>query len=433
MQRAGHSKRYNARNPHMSSSSRRRWGASCYLIFSLWAASAAWATDWRVPEQQLAGKIAAVTGPGSVSLTFANLSSLGHADAEQIRLGLISELAALGVHLADADQAAATAAVSLSEDLQNYVWVAEIRQGTNEPAVVLVSLPRPDGAASSREASEMSLRKSLLWSQPARILDVAVTSGSPQHMILLDENGVAIYKMQDGRWQQEQVLPVTHPRPWPRDLRGRLVFRKDHLFDAYLPGVFCRSAAKPPLMLTCVQSDDPWFLPGPLTGNDPSGLSAFYSATRNFFTGALAPGIGKQKSAPAFYSAAALPREQYTLWLFAAVDGQMHMLDGISDQNAGNPGWGSDIAAVHTACGSGWQVLATGADDESDKNKSSQDSIRAYELSDREAVPASRPLEFSGRVTALWSQSDESSAVGIIQISGTGRYEAYQLTVACGQ
>src|SRR5439155_1152892 len=114
-----------------------------------------------------------------------------------------------------------------------------------------------------------------------RILDVAVIDGNPTHMAVLDANGVNIFKLQDTRWQPEQSLPVSHSRPWPRDLRGRLMLRKDHLFDAFLPGLFCRSTAKPPLALTCYESDDPWPL-----GTDQFALNAFFTPARNYFTGA---------------------------------------------------------------------------------------------------------------------------------------------------
>ena len=106
-----------------------------------------------------------------------------------------------------------------------------------------------------------------------------------------------------------------------------------------LPGVFCRSTATAPLALNCYESDDPWPL-----GADQSGLSAFFAPTRNFFTGALSPGIEKQTTVKAFYSAAMLPRDKYKLWIFATVDGQVHLLDGVTDQTAARLGWGSDIA-----------------------------------------------------------------------------------------
>ncbi|HEV2717084.1 MAG TPA: hypothetical protein VGU64_17600, partial [Terriglobales bacterium] len=305
-----HSAIYNARIPQMATSRSRFARVACSLsLMFLLAANATGAENWASAEEQLAAKIASVTGPGTAFIDVANRSSLTRAQSDDIRRGLLTALANRGVRAANAEQAAANVKVTFSEALQNYIWVAEIHQSSNESAVVMVSLPRPETQLAAHEEPALVIHKALLWSQPDRILDVAVIDGNPAHMAVLDGNGVNIYKLQDTRWQPEQSLPVTHSRPWPRDLRGRLVLRKDHLFDAFLPGLFCRSTAKPPLALTCYESDDPWPL-----GTDQFVLTAFFTPARNYFTGALAPGIGKQTTAPAFYSAAPVPRGKYVLW-----------------------------------------------------------------------------------------------------------------------
>jgi hypothetical protein len=238
----------------------------------------------------------------------------------------------------------------------------------------------------------------------------------------LSPDRITLYRLQQSHWQLEQTLPIAHSRPWPRDLRGRLMLRKDHLLDAYLPGVFCKSTANSPLALTCRESDDPWPL-----APDPFALSAFFTPARNFFTGALAPGIGKLSTAPAFYSAAPIPRERYTLWLFAATDGSVHLMDGMSDQTAGRLNWGSDIISLRTGCGSGWQILATQGGD------GATDAVRAFEIPDREPLPASQPVEFNGAITALWTETNGEMAIAVSHNSATGNYEAYRLSTTCGQ
>jgi hypothetical protein len=245
---------------------------------------------------------------------------------------------------------------------------------------------------------------------------------NPQHMIVLKAESVTLSKLQDGRWQQEQSLPIPHSHPWPRDLRGRLVLRRDHLFDAYLPGIFCRSSAAAPLALNCYESDDPWPL-----GTDQSGLSAFFTPTRNYFTGALSPGIEKQTTVKAFYSAAMLPRDRYKLWIFATVDGQVHLLDGVTDQTAARFGWGSDVASVQSGCGLGSQILVTGNVD------AAGDTVKAFEIADREPVAVSQPAEFNGDITALWTDSDGTAVIAVSQNSETERYEAYRLSLTCSQ
>jgi hypothetical protein len=409
---------YNSRIPHMRSLAPRFSRAACLFVLMLMRVPML-ASDWRAPEEQLARKIAAATGQGPAALDVVNRSSLRRADVDEIRRGLLTQLAALGVHLVNADQTVATVRITFSENLQSYVWVAEIHRGDNQPFVVMAATPREIRAVEERPASALIIQKTLLWTDDTRILDVALVNSNPQRMIVLEPESVLLFKFQDGRAQPEQSLPLSHLHPWPRDLRGRLVLRKDHLFDAYLPGVFCRSSAISPVVLNCSDSDDPWPL-----GTDHFGLSAFFTPSRNFFTGVLSPGIEQQQTVGAFYSLAILPRDKF---LFAAVDGQVHMLDGVTNQTLGGADWGSDIASVQSGCGQGWQVLATG------DGEGAVDTVGAFEIEDHETVPVSQPVEFNGGITALWAEPDGTGAIAVLQNSETGRYEAYRLSIICGQ
>jgi hypothetical protein len=399
-----------------------------FLLFSL----AARAADWNEPEQQLARKIVAVTGPGAVALTVENRSSLSKRDNEIIQNGLRAALEGIGIRFVNAEQAAATVAIHLSENSTTYVWVAEIRQGTGTAVVVIVSAPRPPGTTTAaHESVPLSLRKTSLWSQNDPILDVAVLeeSGTPTRIAVLDAEKVALYRWQGGKWQQEQSLGIVHARPWPRDLRGRLIPARDHLLDVYLPGVMCRSTAALPFTLNCRETDDPWPLaPAALSGGN-SSVGAFFAPTRNFFTGALTPGIGKMTTVSKFYSAAFLPREKYRLWLFAATDGHVHMVDGVSDQ-AGKFAWGSDLTSVKTSCGAGWQVLATSSEA---STEDTGDSVRAYEFPDRDPVAVSAALDFPGVITALWTEAKRDTAIAVAKNRETGIYEAFRLAVVCSQ
>ena len=396
--------------------------SSLLLVLCLWLTPLSYGADWSTPEQELARKIAAVTGPGTVCLEVVDRASLNKKDVDEITRGLRVQLETLGLRIVKPEQAAATVQVSLSENLQSYVWVAEIHQGAGGFAVTMVSALRPDPPTFVREPAPLTIRKIPLWSQEERILDVAVLeeSSGPSHLAVLDPNTVTLYRFTDGRWQKEQAMEITHSRPWPRDMRGRLVLRQDHLLDAYLPGVLCQSSSNAPLTLTCRASDEPWPL------SNQFALGGFFAANRNFFTGVLSPGIGKQTSTGKYYSAAPIPRPNYTLWMFATVDGQVHLLDGITEQTA-RWSWGSDLASVKTACGSGWQILATRAGD------NSGDSISAYELPDREPIPVSQAVDFAGGVMALWTEAKGSTVVAVSRNAGTGTYEAFRLAITCGQ
>ena len=407
------------------------------LIFS--AGLSGQAVDWSKAEQQLARQIAGVTGPGAVAVRLENRSSLTKKDADAANSRLQADLEALGVHAVKPEQAAATVAVSLSENPTSYVWVAEIQLGAAESSILMVSFLRAGGPAFSHESFPITLRKIPLWSQENRILDVAVLeedpppNPAPKHIAVLDAEKVSVYTLQGGKWQREQAFNISHAGPWPRDLRGRVIAGKDHLFDVYLPGVLCRTSAASPLTLSCRQSDDPWPLVWrPETGTSRGTLSialpvkAFFAPTRNFFTGALSPGIGAFTTISKFYSAAFLPRNQYLLGVFAGVDGQIHLVDGVTDQ-AASLGWGSDVASLQTTCGVGWQVLATSSGD------NPGDSVRAYELADRDPVPVSMAADFAGEITALWTEIKGDTAVAVARNQRTGDYEAFRLAATCNQ
>jgi hypothetical protein len=422
MRRAEHKAIYNSRIPLMPALRSRPSRTAYALLFLFVFLSAMQAQKWGGAHSQLAAKIVALTGPGTMSVELINKSSLSRGESDEIRRATLTELAASGAQFVSAERAAATVKIYLSEDLTNYLWIAEVRQGPGEPAIAMVSLPRPDTPLSEHDAITTTIHKGLLWSQDIPILDVAVIDGNPPNMLVLDNSNVSVYRLQGVRWQQEQSLPITHSKPWPRDLRGRLVLRKNHLFDVYLPGVYCKSLTATPLAISCYDSDDPWPI-----GTDQAVLSAFFAPARNFFTGATTPPLGAQKTLASFYSAAYIPREKYTLWLFAAVDGQVHFADGMRDQVASKLAWGSDLATVHSNCGSGWQVLATTS------SNGANDTVQAFEFPDREAISASQPADFNGPITALWSETSGTSAIAIFHNSETRKYDAFRLTIDCGR
>lgn len=422
-----------------------------FLLSTVFLPSFLFASSLGDTARQLADRIASSSGPGSIALEVTNRSSLDEKSVREVRSALQSELRAQGVHIVAADQSVGTVNVVLSESLREYVWTAEIAIGTDQPRIVFASLPRI-GNPSLAAALPILLKKTLLFSQEERILDAALLDnagsgmsvGPPSasaRLAVLDATRVAVYRQQSGHWELDASLPITTSRALPRDLRGRLLLRRDHLFDAYLPGTFCRSSSSLPLTLTCSASDDPWPLAsGPQSSGQfasdesaPGAVRAFYATTRNFFTGALSPGIGKISTVPSFYSAAALPRSGYTLWALVAVDGTVHVIDGITDQTIRGAHWGSDLAAARSSCGLGAQLLVSGdSNSQPDAGRDSyRDHLRAFEIPDHEPVAVSAPLEFEGSITELWSDASLTSAVAIVKREDTGWYEANRIIVAC--
>ncbi len=428
--------RYNQRIPHMrarrSSGLRIGW-LTLFLLAAVLAPTSSSASSLGDTARQLAHQAAAAAGPGAFALEVANRSSLDDKSVREVRSALEAQLYVEGVRTAKEDQSMGTIAVILSESLREYVWTAEIIVGSDARRVVLVSLARPQAGTPFAAAMPVVLKKTFLFAQEQPMLDLAlVDMPGGSRLLVLDGGRVAIYRQSgataSARWELEASLPIAHSRIFPRDLRGRLFLRRDHLFDIALPGTFCRSSpnAASPITLTCNDTDDPTYNdPWPLTPDDGS-VRAFFAANRNFFTGALSPGVGKISAVPSFYSAAALPRSGYMLWAFAAVDGSLHWVDGMTDQVIRGAKWGSDLASVRSSCGAGAQLLV------SESGDAQRDSLRAFEIPDRDPVPVSAPAEFDGRIVALWTDSASTGAAAVVKRKDTGWYEAYRISITCG-
>ena len=412
---------YNSPHPMISMETYAcKWLAMAGALFLLLGtASPATAAGWSDAAAGLARDIAAVAGPGTLTLSVRNDSSLGNEDVPQIRRALEVQLDAAGARVSGSASAASEVRVTLSENVAGYLWIASIRQGT-DTRVVMRAVARPPAAGAAHPASSLVLRKTLLWSQAPPMLDIAVLDpgGPAARLLVLDSEQVTLLRLNSGHATLEQSFPITHTHPFPRDIRGRLMVGHEHLFDAYLPGTTCRATSSAPAF-TCRDNDDPWPLqPG-------TEQAAFFGAARNFFTGVLTPGVGKQTSTAPFYSAAALTRPGYELWLFAGVDGRVRASDGVNEVvlNAARD-WGSNIIAVKSACGPLLLADAPGDDN-------TADTIRAYEIADREPAPASPPLEFPGPVTAMWSPAGNDTPAAIVHNRKTNLYEAYSLAISC--
>jgi len=98
----------------------------------------------------------------------------------------------------------------------------------------------------------------------------------------------------------------------------------------------------------------------------------------------------------------------------------------MTDQLIRGGKWGSDLAAVHSSCGAGTQLLA------SESGDAERDGLRAFEIPDRDPVAASSAVEFDGRVVALSPENSGAGASAVVKRKDTGWYEAYRVSISCG-
>ena len=369
------------------------------------------ATVWDQPAADLAHQIAALTGPGPAKVLVRNNSTLSTAEIPTIRQLLERDLRNAGVLPTVADSATVIR-ITLSQNLQGGLWVAEVQEGT-ETRVVMLSVATEEPAAPPT-ASTLTLRRTLLATEPDPVLDASIIA---QRLVVLEPERILVYPAAGAPRSaagpagvtESQIFPIDHARSFPRDLRGRIVPAQDHPFDAYLPGVLCTGTGVQ-LAVSCSESDDPW----PIT----SSQRAFYNAMRDNFTGVLAPGYGMDL--PAFYSAVEIPRATGSATLLNPVAGNVLLIENATaKQVTGTSDWGSDFAVIHSGCGSGAQVLVSGAG-----AAAAGDSLRAFEVSGREAIPVSAPLPIEGAITAISAAPDGTTVNVIVRRDAPLRYRA---------
>ena len=370
-------------------------------------------SPWQGAVDEFVQQILARSGsPAAINLNFANLSSLSSADQSALRQMLMTSFRNAGVRLVKSDLALAEVDLTFSEDWQSYVWVAEIKQSTANQ-VIIKNVPRPQKAPGTR-APAMAVKKSLVWQQDNPILDFY---SDGENLLVLEPGQLSLFASDAGKWRMKQTLGITHERPWPRDLRGRLQIAGFQI-SVFLPGTFCNGTTTPPA-IQCRASDDPWQI-------DQGILAAFFSPARNFFTGVLA-GRSAGESVPTFFTAAATQNGSSRTAVFAGTDGRARIFqNNLTTANIVVNDWGSNLAAVGSSCGNGWQVLTTSP---GDLNRA--DSVQAYEIEGHQALPVSPPLDMGGPVLAMWMGESPQIAHAVVQSIATGKFEAWTLAVTC--
>jgi hypothetical protein len=272
----------------------------------------------------------------------------------------------------------------------------------------------------------------LLLSQDEPILDVVLR---PDSATVLSPSKVTYYGVQGNTWQPLTSLPISRSRPFPRDVRGRLWASGENALDLSLPGVRCTQLGAQQAALNCADTDDPWPLSVP---GSSIRLNAFYAPVRNFFNGTvtfqdeLSKGQNATYNLPPFFSTAMVTEQGLPLWIFAGVDGRFTFLGGqrgTAGTTAEMRGWGSDLASIISPCGDERLVLASRNTD-----YTVPDSVQVFQVLNREAVPLTAPLDFSGPITALWNlPGDSQSVLAVSHNLKTGHYEAYALSLSCNQ
>ena len=382
---------------------------SALLILLPWGARAA--DDVAGAVRELARKTVALAGRGEpVSISWRNLSSLASGDFNQVRTAFDGALRDAGGRVSEIAPLVEVR-LTLSGNPSQFLMVAEARKGEDRQ-VWIASWKRT--APAPPAGSALTVEKKLVWEQEEPILDMAMLGPG---MLVLSPSRVSLQ-----RDTGTQSLPLTPTRPWPRDLRGHLRVNGGG-FKVYLPGVACSGATDPSLTMECHPSDEPWTLDAGTRGVFLAG----FTPGRNYFDGRVSTANALRKTVGPFFSAASVEENGRAYWLLAMLDGRTQIFDAAFEPVGSVASWGSDLASTEARCGGGSQILATKAGDAREA-----DSIRAFGLVNRTPVPLSAPLDLPGPVTAFWSLGG-NSALAVVSDLASGRYQAYVITVNCGE
>jgi hypothetical protein len=399
-------------------------------------------SKWEQPAAALADQIAGILGPGQARLTIRNLSTIPTEEIPQIRLLLEQGLKAHGV-LASGAEGANAIRVTLSENIRERLWVAEVIEG-NERQVAMVHVEQ-ELERQTQAGTGLTLRKQIVLTTRDTVLAAVETGGG---LVVVEPEEIVIYGHSTEGWTEQKRVAIGQRKPLVRDPRGVISLTRDgDGFEAFVAGMVCegsyaRGQMESDWTVRCREGDDPWqlsIMPAQRAATatesmnvEVAPLRAFYNSTRNYFTGVLVPNLGVEL--PPFYSAATLPRPAGSgvqgALLVNGIDGKVQLAEGgMRKPVSGARDWGSDFAAFNSGCGTGAQIVASGS------GEALAGSLRAYDLPAQEAIPASAPLAIEGTVMALWTAPDSKSVFVVVRKSGNqgaaNQYEVDRVTASC--
>ncbi len=383
---------------------------------------------WNDGVKALAEKIAAAMKPSrTVSLEFKNISSLGTSEVEAVRVGLEEELTSRGLRLGSSG---AEVEVTLSESVESYIWVAEIRgAGERRTAMARVEKGRPPNRTATKQS--LILHRDLVWQQSRPIMDFLIPEVSPDGrplMFVLEPRQIASYHFENASWEASGTFQIPVPDHRPRDLRG-LIDSVAEILSFQLSDVRCSSEARNYFELACNKNSSPAW---PVNAGGEKRGSMTMVQGRNYFDGNLVIYSDIRATAPPFFSVAVVNRREgadWADWILAELDERSRLYDNSSKPVETYPGWGDDIVPIGTGCGTDREILVSGTGDWTERDFLQAHGTR-YSGS---LLTISDPLEFPGPILALWPSVDGKAARVVSKNLQTGMYEVSIVTITCSQ
>jgi hypothetical protein len=335
--------------------------AFLWLLVVLAAPLGAPAATLEESARELARKIAGnLPAQEKVLIEIRNTSSLSPIQVAEVQKALEGELQNYVVLAPTEGEASAHVALTLSENIKDLVWAAEVRHG-DASRVVLLTAPRPSGDQTVSGAMPVVLHAEKFWEGPQRLLDASLfTIDNGENLLaLLFPDSVMIQKVGG-----EIILKIEIPMDQivSRD-PGGLLTGLGNTVVMEVDGQLCTIAL------------------------DTRNLSECHSAT--------GPAGARDPVEVILTSEISIP-----------------------------PGKGGQFAKIRSECSGTDLFLLTGPRDYTEP-----DSVQAFQGKTGGATAVSAELNVPGPVMSLHSDAPRA----IVRNLSSGNYEAYSLSITCGQ
>jgi len=174
-------------------------------------------SPWEQPAAALADQIAGILGPGQARLTMRNLSKISMDEFPAIRSLLEQDLKARGVQTSGAESANSIR-VTLSENLRERLWVAEVVEGS-ETRVAIVHVEA--GAAQPEAlAGGLALRRQSLLTTTEPVLAALETGDG---LVVVGPEEIVVFAHSANGWKEQNRVAIGQRKPLPRDPRSVIV------------------------------------------------------------------------------------------------------------------------------------------------------------------------------------------------------------------
>jgi hypothetical protein len=365
-----------------------------------------------------------------------NRSSVSSATSERLRAAFQAELERLHSRLDPESEGRLEILITEGPTHLHLIAVRTEDSNGNEGKEFIGSVTFSKGqfALSEHAGTVLRLDRQLLWQEPQPMLDLAQSNdptGKPDVMLVLGRESISLYRWDDEKWQHKDSIPLPRLKVPQRDLRGE-IHLYDHYFQFHLPGIECDGDAWQKLAFECDEETGIW------SAEIRTGYPFSLDGGHSFFS--VNPHYTGPKKFPlsGFFSAAELHSDDEDFeyrTAIAGMDGHAYVFSS-GNENHKIPealerlplDLGSEIASAE--CQGRSIVFATGT-----KDGSLQDTLQGFDVEPKAATPVTAAVEFLGPILSLKAvdNRDNAELAAIVFNLTTGNYEAYRITVACGE